>query len=262
MFDWNFGPQIQVYYLIAAWCVDLHHRDVRADTRTPLGRMCNAVRDNPERVQFIGYNPHVVRYHRLLLRRLLRRHRRRPCGDQFRDRQRRPISARCSPASCCSRPTSAASATSSGRLSARSSSPICSSGCQRLHAGLAALFRRDLHRDRDVRARRHRRPADDASAAVARAALLGWSMPSYLIALVPTLALVAGSCSCIEIDRAPWRQGRRDGSIMRCSALRSTPRAASPGSVARCSWRGAASSSRDDLAVACAGVGRRAHGSA
>ena len=31
-------------------------------TRTPLGRMCNAVRDNPERVQFVGYNPHVVRY--------------------------------------------------------------------------------------------------------------------------------------------------------------------------------------------------------
>ena len=24
--------------------------------------MCNAVRDNPERVQFVGYNPHVVRY--------------------------------------------------------------------------------------------------------------------------------------------------------------------------------------------------------
>jgi branched-chain amino acid transport system permease protein len=31
-------------------------------TRTPLGRMCNAVRDNPERVQFVGYDPHVVRY--------------------------------------------------------------------------------------------------------------------------------------------------------------------------------------------------------
>jgi branched-chain amino acid transport system permease protein len=31
-------------------------------TRTPLGRICNAVRDNPERVEFIGYDPHVVRY--------------------------------------------------------------------------------------------------------------------------------------------------------------------------------------------------------
>jgi branched-chain amino acid transport system permease protein len=25
-------------------------------TRTPLGRMLNAVRDNPERVEFIGYS--------------------------------------------------------------------------------------------------------------------------------------------------------------------------------------------------------------
>ena len=31
-------------------------------TRTPFGRMCNAVRDNPERTQFVGYNPQVVRY--------------------------------------------------------------------------------------------------------------------------------------------------------------------------------------------------------
>ena len=33
-----------------------------AFTRTPLGRMCNAVRDNPERVEFIGYNPQMVRF--------------------------------------------------------------------------------------------------------------------------------------------------------------------------------------------------------
>jgi branched-chain amino acid transport system permease protein len=61
LFDWNFGPQLQVYYLIAAWClfcVALMY----ALTRTPFGRMCNAVRDNPERVQFVGYNPQVVRY--------------------------------------------------------------------------------------------------------------------------------------------------------------------------------------------------------
>ena len=30
--------------------------------RTPLGRMCNAVRENTERVQFVGYDPMVVRY--------------------------------------------------------------------------------------------------------------------------------------------------------------------------------------------------------
>jgi branched-chain amino acid transport system permease protein len=60
-FDWNFGPQIQIYYLVAAWTL-LAVIAMYALTRTPLGRMCNAVRDNPERVQFVGYDPHVVRY--------------------------------------------------------------------------------------------------------------------------------------------------------------------------------------------------------
>ncbi|WP_407157752.1 branched-chain amino acid ABC transporter permease [Bradyrhizobium sp. STM 3557] len=61
MFGWSFGPQIQVYYLIAFW-VMVSAIAMYALTRTPLGRICNAVRDNPERVQFIGYDPHVVRY--------------------------------------------------------------------------------------------------------------------------------------------------------------------------------------------------------
>ncbi len=61
MFGWTFGPQIQVYYLIAFW-VMISAIAMYALTRTPLGRICNAVRDNPERVQFIGYDPHVVRY--------------------------------------------------------------------------------------------------------------------------------------------------------------------------------------------------------
>ena len=57
----NFGPQVQIYYLIAAYtfvCVALMY----AFTQTPLGRMLNAVRDNPERVEFIGYNTQRVRY--------------------------------------------------------------------------------------------------------------------------------------------------------------------------------------------------------
>jgi branched-chain amino acid transport system permease protein len=61
LFDWSFGPQIQIYYLVAAWTL-LTVAAMYALTRTPLGRMCNAVRDNPERVQFVGYDPHVVRY--------------------------------------------------------------------------------------------------------------------------------------------------------------------------------------------------------
>ncbi|MEH2483618.1 branched-chain amino acid transport system permease protein [Nitrobacteraceae bacterium AZCC 2146] len=61
LFDWSFGPQIQIYYLVAAWTL-LAVLAMYALTRTPLGRMCNAVRDNPERVQFVGYDPHVIRY--------------------------------------------------------------------------------------------------------------------------------------------------------------------------------------------------------
>jgi branched-chain amino acid transport system permease protein len=30
--------------------------------RTPVGRMCNAVRDNPERAEFVGYNTQHVRF--------------------------------------------------------------------------------------------------------------------------------------------------------------------------------------------------------
>ncbi len=60
-FGYNFGPQIQVYYLIAAWCL-LCVILMYAITRTPLGRMCNAVRENPERVEFVGYNPQLVRF--------------------------------------------------------------------------------------------------------------------------------------------------------------------------------------------------------
>lgn len=61
LFGWSFGPQLQVYYLIAFW-VMISAIAMYALTRTPLGRVCNAVRDNPERVEFIGYDPHVVRY--------------------------------------------------------------------------------------------------------------------------------------------------------------------------------------------------------
>lgn len=57
----TFGPQIQLYYLIAVYtfvCTAL----MFAFTRTPLGRIINAVRDNPERVEFIGYDTQKVRY--------------------------------------------------------------------------------------------------------------------------------------------------------------------------------------------------------
>ncbi len=57
----TFGPQIQVYYLVAVYCF-VCTAAMFALTRTPLGRMLNAVRDNPERVEFIGYSTRWVRY--------------------------------------------------------------------------------------------------------------------------------------------------------------------------------------------------------
>jgi branched-chain amino acid transport system permease protein len=50
-----------VYYLIAVYCF-ICTGLMFAFTGTPLGRMLNAVRDNPERVEFIGYNTQRVRY--------------------------------------------------------------------------------------------------------------------------------------------------------------------------------------------------------
>jgi len=62
----NFGSDIQVYYLIAFWCF-LSIVAMFAWTHTPLGRIANAVRDNPERVEFIGYNTQRVRWLVLIL---------------------------------------------------------------------------------------------------------------------------------------------------------------------------------------------------
>lgn len=61
VFGITYGPGIQVYYLIAAWCL-VSMIGMYAFAQTPLGRISNAVRDNPERVEFIGYNTQRVRY--------------------------------------------------------------------------------------------------------------------------------------------------------------------------------------------------------
>ncbi|MFZ6678578.1 branched-chain amino acid ABC transporter permease [Undibacterium sp. Tian12W] len=62
----TYGPQIQVYYLIAFWLF-ISTIGMYAFTHTPLGRIVNAVRDNPERVEFIGYDTQWVRYLTLIL---------------------------------------------------------------------------------------------------------------------------------------------------------------------------------------------------
>jgi branched-chain amino acid transport system permease protein len=58
---YKFGPQVEVYYLVAAWCF-VCIAAIYALTRTPFGRMCNAVRENPDRAQFVGYSPRMLRF--------------------------------------------------------------------------------------------------------------------------------------------------------------------------------------------------------
>jgi branched-chain amino acid transport system permease protein len=60
-FGITYGPAIQVYYLIAVWCF-VSMIAMFAFSHTPLGRISNAVRDNPERAEFLGYNTQRVRY--------------------------------------------------------------------------------------------------------------------------------------------------------------------------------------------------------
>ncbi|WP_321946441.1 branched-chain amino acid ABC transporter permease [Paraburkholderia sp. J10-1] len=62
----TYGPAIQVYYLIAAWCL-VSMIAMYAWTQTPLGRIANAVRDNPERAEFVGYNTQRVRFFVMVL---------------------------------------------------------------------------------------------------------------------------------------------------------------------------------------------------
>jgi branched-chain amino acid transport system permease protein len=57
----DFSSQLQVYYLIAFWLF-ICTAAMYGLTQTPLGRISNAVRDNPQRAAFVGHDPRRVRY--------------------------------------------------------------------------------------------------------------------------------------------------------------------------------------------------------
>lgn len=57
----SFTTDRDVYYLIAFWAF-VSAVAMYAFSRTPVGRMANAVRDNPERAEFVGYSRRWVRY--------------------------------------------------------------------------------------------------------------------------------------------------------------------------------------------------------
>ncbi len=58
----EFLQQINVYYLTSFWVL-LSAALMYLWSRTPVGRMANAVRDNPERAEFLGYSARWVRYY-------------------------------------------------------------------------------------------------------------------------------------------------------------------------------------------------------
>ena len=62
VFGVEFLHQIEVYYLTAFWLV-LSALLMYLFSRTPIGRMANAVRDNPERAEFLGYSARWVRFY-------------------------------------------------------------------------------------------------------------------------------------------------------------------------------------------------------
>jgi branched-chain amino acid transport system permease protein len=57
----DFTTDRQVYYLIAFWALATTAL-MYTFSRTPAGRMANAVRDNPERAEFVGYSARRVRF--------------------------------------------------------------------------------------------------------------------------------------------------------------------------------------------------------
>ena len=57
----DFASQREVYYLIAAWLM-LSTIAMYLFSRTPAGRIANAVRDNEERAEFLGYSQRKVRF--------------------------------------------------------------------------------------------------------------------------------------------------------------------------------------------------------
>ncbi len=163
VFDWNFGPQIQIYYLVAAWTL-IAVIAMYALTRTPLGRMCNAVRDNPERVQFVGYNPHVVRYLAFCFSGFFAGIAGALAAINFEIANSAYLGALQS--------GTVLFATYIGGIGffigpdrRRDLRDVSLTRPQRSDAGVAALFRNDLHRGGGVRAGRHHRPCDDASSA-------------------------------------------------------------------------------------------------
>lgn len=66
IFGLDYVRNIQLYYFVLGWAV-ISAIAMYFMTATPLGRMVNAVRDNFERTQFMGYDPSRIRFLQFVL---------------------------------------------------------------------------------------------------------------------------------------------------------------------------------------------------
>lgn len=57
----GYGRPQEIYMLVLVWAV-LSIAAMVFLSRTPLGRLANAVRDNPQRVEYLGYSPYWIRF--------------------------------------------------------------------------------------------------------------------------------------------------------------------------------------------------------
>lgn len=66
LFGIDYASRVNTYYLVVVWVL-IATILIYLLKKTPLGWMANAVRDNPERAQFVGYNPTIVRFIQFVL---------------------------------------------------------------------------------------------------------------------------------------------------------------------------------------------------
>ena len=182
-----------------------------AFTQTPLGRMANAVRDNPERAEFVGYNPTRVRYLMLCLAAFfagiagglgtinyeivtaenvgVARFGQR--ADHGLRRRRGPLL----------RPDHR-----------RGAGLVPAVGAVQLHAGLAAVLRPVLHVHDHVRARRDRQP-DHVHGPALRARPASRGCAGYLLAAWRSLVLLAGGHRADRDDLSPGAESERGQAV-------------------------------------------------
>ena len=59
--SWDFGPANQMVYVIVGWLI-ITLVALQFLTKTPFGMLSSAVRENPGRIEYIGFKPHRIRF--------------------------------------------------------------------------------------------------------------------------------------------------------------------------------------------------------